>query len=103
MVSGSLKLTFLTCYQFNWLGTVHKRRPQSVRVCPMWTFCRQGGFFRCGRSHFLAQNVGFFEIYRLSAWTRGEDGWASADILRTRGEGVNFSRFCADVFYGRPL
>jgi len=31
----------------------------------------------------------------------GRRDWASADILRTRG--VNFSRFCADVFYGRPL
>jgi len=32
-------------------------------------------------------------------------GLANADILRTRAEtlrGVNFSRFCVDVFYGRP-
>jgi len=28
----------------------------------------------------------------------------SADIFRTRGEeAVNFSRFCADIFYGQPL
>jgi len=27
---------------------------------------------------------------------------ASADILRTKEEGVNFSRFCADVLYGQP-
>jgi len=27
---------------------------------------------------------------------------ASADILRTRREGVNLSKFCADVLYGRP-
>jgi len=27
--------------------------------------------------------------------------WASADILQTGGG--NFLRFCADVFYGRPL
>jgi len=30
----------------------------------------------------------FFKIY-YSAWTKGE--------------GVNFSRFCEDVFYGQPL
>jgi len=38
---------------------------------------------------FGAKNFGFFEIYGVST--------------RTREEGVNFSRFCADVFYGRPL
>jgi len=32
-----------------------------------------------------------------------KEGWASASIIRTRGEGVNFSRFCKDVLYGRPL
>jgi len=38
---------------------------------------------------FGAKTFGFFKILSVSA--------------RTRGEGVNFSRFCADVFYGRPL
>jgi len=38
---------------------------------------------------FGAKKFGLFEIYRVSA--------------RTRGEGVNFARFYADVFYGRPL
>jgi len=33
----------------------------------------------------------------------GMGGFSSADILQTTGEGVNFSRFCADVLYGRPL
>jgi len=42
----------------------------------------------------------FFEIYGVSAQTMG---WASANILWTRDEGISFSRFCADVFYGRPL
>jgi len=38
---------------------------------------------------FDAKNIKFFEIYGVPA--------------RTKEEGVNFSRFCADVFYGRPL
>jgi len=39
---------------------------------------------------FGTKNTGVFEIYGVST--------------RTRGKGVNFSRFCADVlFYGRSL
>jgi len=79
--------------------------------------CSQGGrgFVQCGHfadkeeggssdvdvRTFWCKNLEFFEIYGVSARTRG--CWASADILRTRGRGVNFSRFCADVFYRRPL
>jgi len=50
-----------------------------------------------------AKNFGFFENYDTSARTKERRGCASADIFRTRGEGVNFSRFCADVFNGRPV
>jgi len=50
---------------------------------------------------FEANTFNFFEIYVVSSRTRGS--LSIANILRTRGEGVNFSRFCADVFYGRPL
>jgi len=84
---------------------VHKRRPQSgggEGVCLVRTFCGQRRFFRCGRPHYLVQkNFGFFEIYDVSARTRRDR--ANADIFRTREKGVSFSRFCADVFYGRPL
>jgi len=38
---------------------------------------------------FGKKNFGFFEIYGVSA--------------PTKGEGVNFLQFCADVFYGWPL
>jgi len=38
---------------------------------------------------FGAKNVGFFEIYGVSA--------------RTRGEELNFSRLCADAFMYGPL
>jgi len=47
------------------------------------------------------KNTGIFEIYGVFSQTRREGGWTSADIFRTRGRG-NFSRFCADVFYGCP-
>jgi len=44
----------------------------------------------------------FSKIYGVSAWTKG----GGVEPLRTfcgqRG-GVNFSRFCADALYGRPL
>jgi len=56
----------------------------------LWSFC-------CSRATFGAENSGFFEIYGVSA--HGEGVWASADILQTRREGINSSRFCADVFY----
>jgi len=57
---------------------------------------------------FGAKNFGCFEIYGVSARTMEEaifqcGHWASTDIFRTRKEGVNFSRFCVDVFYGRLL
>jgi len=49
----------------------------------------------------MLKNIGFFEIYSVSAVTdKGED----IEPVRTRGGGrVNFSRFCSDVLYGRPL
>jgi len=46
---------------------------------------------------FDTKNVGFFEIHSVSAWTMRGGG-----VERTRGEGVNFSRFCADIFYEWP-
>jgi len=36
---------------------VHKRCPQSGGICPVHTFCKQWGFFRCGRLHFLVQKA----------------------------------------------
>jgi len=40
-------------------------------------------------AHFRAKKLRIFHIYGISA--------------RKRWEGVNFSRFCVDVFYGRYL
>jgi len=53
-------------------------------------------FFSCGRPHFLCKKLRIFEIYGVSARTRGLNQCR-------QGVGVNFSRFGADVFYGRPL
>jgi len=54
-------------------------------------------------SLFCAKNFGFFKIYCVSARIRGEKGLNQCGHFSDKREGVNFSRFCADVFYGRPL
>jgi len=51
-------------------------------------------FFRCGHRHFLEQKLQIFRNLWCVRMDKG--GWANAD----KG-GVNFSQFCADVFYGR--
>jgi len=47
-----------------------------------------GRIFRSGHPHFFAQKLLFIEIYNVSA---------------RKGRRINFPRFCADIFYGRPL
>jgi len=61
-------------------GAAHKRRPQSGRVCPVRTFCRQGGggFFRCGRPHFLVQNTLDFLNLWCARMVKGRGVLASA-------------------------
>jgi len=50
----------------------------------------------------VQKNFKFIEIYGVSVRTDKEArGWTSTDTLRSREEESNFSRFCADVFYGR--
>jgi len=71
-----------------------KRRPQSggEGVCPVRTFCGQGGVLHT-RTYVLlgVKDLRFFEIYGVSARTRG------VESVQTSGGG----QFCADVFYGR--
>jgi len=64
-------------------------------VEPVWIFFGK----RCSSD----VNVCTFWSKKLRICVRMEMGWASVDILRTRVEGVNFSRFCSNVFYGRAL
>jgi len=49
---------------------------------------------------FCTKNFGFFEIYGVFARTRGVE---PVQTFCGQGGGVDFSRFCADVFYGQPL
>jgi len=46
---------------------------------------------------FGAKTFFFFEIYGVSARTRGEI--SQCEHFSDNVEGVEFSRFCADVFY----
>jgi len=92
---------------FTWesLGDVHKRRPQSGGLSSGQ--CRHFEDKGIGVSSdadvrtFWCKNFGSFEIYGVSARTRelSQCGHFSNKV----GGGVNFSRFCADIFYGRPL
>jgi len=84
-------------------------RPKKTSAGRGWGLVKYGHFSDKGRgvlqkwmsALFGAKNFEFFEIYGMSAQARGVDR-ANADNLRTGGEGVNFSRFCAKAFYGRP-
>jgi len=51
-------------------------------------------------AHFSAKNFRFFEIDGVSARSREE----GIELVRHLADkGVNFSRFWANIFYGRPL
>jgi len=51
---------------------------------------------------FGAKSFKFFEIYGVSAQPR-ERAVKQCRHFADKGKGVNFSRFFADVVYGRPL
>jgi len=56
---------------------------------------RTRGDFSDDVCSFSCKKLVFFEIYGVFARTRGKEGWASAKIFRTRGEGVEPVRtFC---------
>jgi len=62
-------------------------------------------FFKCERPHFLVQKTLDFAKFMVcpqSAWKKGEE-LIQCGNFADKGVGVNFSRFCADVLYGRPL
>jgi len=90
---------------------MQKNSKQTSKGPPIKDVRSQAGFVQCrqrGRGVLQmqtsalsgAKKLGFFEIYGVSARTRGE-------LVRTycrQGEGGgNFSQFCAGVFYGRNL
>jgi len=85
------------------LSSVHKRRPQSEGVVQ----CRQ--FADKGKSSSDADVCTFWckklWIFQNLWWVRTEKegvGWAmQCGHFSDKRGGINFSRFCADVFYGR--
>jgi len=101
VVNASLGNTRHRCFH---LGAVYKWRPQSgggdLFSADIFRI-RGEGVFRCGRPRtFWGKKLRIFRNFGVSAQTRG--GWASVDFCRQGGRG-QFLRFCADVFYGRPL
>jgi len=59
-------------------------------------FADKRGVFKFGRPHFLMQNIRFFKIYSVSTRTRGR-GLSQFGNFTDKGEGVDFTQFCADV------
>jgi len=73
-----------------------------------FVLCRQGerGFQMrdCGRPHILVQKLRIFQNLWCVRTNMGEGvETAVRTLFGQEGRNVNFSRFCVDVFYGRPL
>jgi len=63
----------------------------------------RGGSLYADVSIFWRKKFEFFEIYSVSVRTRGEGVEPVQTFYGQGGQGVNFSRFCADILYERPL
>jgi len=81
----------------------HKRRPQSGGLSSADILQTRGVLQMKAFTRFGPKNFRFFEIYGVVRTDKGGGGLSQCLHLRTRGEEINFSRFCADVFHGRPL
>jgi len=94
-------------------GRMHQQRwrdrPQKTSavsgegIFPVLTFCGQEGVLQMQTSALFGAKTPDFSKIILCPHRQREGGWARADILRTRGKEVNFSRLYADVLYWRPL
>jgi len=70
---------------------VHKRRPQSEGGSLSSADKKGGGFFWCGRPHFLVQKNSDFSKFMvcphgqegLNQWTRGKGGSIFRDFVRS--------------------
>jgi len=89
------------------LGVTNKGRPQSVArrfvQCGHFSDKVGGGSSEVDSALFGAKNFKFFEIYGVSARTTVGGGVEPVRTFFGQGGGVNYSRFCVDVFYGRSL
>jgi len=62
-------------------------------------FSDKGSFFKCERPHFLVQKSSNFSKFMVCP--HGQRELSQCGHFSDKGgERVNFSRFCADVFYG---
>jgi len=72
----------------SFIRDVHKRRPQSGRVCPLQKFCGQGEFFRCGRPQFFVQKTKDFSKFMICP--QGKGGLSQCRHFVDKGEGGQF-------------
>jgi len=75
-----------------------RHRPSLLSSADILQTRRRG--FRCGRPQF------FLRIFRNLWCVSSDKGRRRVEPVRTfsrQGGGVNFSRFCVDLLYGRPL
>jgi len=94
-IYGRRSIAITVCFKelkrSNLRGAVHKIRPQSEGNGKFVQCGQRGrGFFRCGRPHISVPKSSVFR----NLWC--------VRPARTR-EVSQFSRFCADTLYGRPL
>jgi len=103
-----------TLINFYLLWAVHTICPQSG-VRSLSSADKGGGFVlqmrtsaaflgnKSASPHRKAQKTSDFSKFMVSARTRGKGRLSQCKHFADKGEGVNFSRFCADVSYERPL
>jgi len=78
------------------LGAVHKRRPQSGGLSSADK--EGGGFFRCGRPHFLAQKTPDFSKLMVCSHGQGRRGLSQCGHFADKGEGSIFRNFVRTSF-----
>jgi len=90
------------CYRINQKFHKWLRSQEGGDLFSAEIFRTRGEFFRCRRLHFLVKE---HRIFR-NLWCARTDKGEGVEPVRTfcgQGREINFSRFCADVLYGRPL
>jgi len=116
-----LKDSSLQVHDFNWVVSQQQSFPlpsfknvskilsikdicSQKEFCPLWTFCRQGGwmgFFNADVQIFLLQKT--YNFSKIMVCPQGENRLRQCRRFSDKlGRGVNFWRFCADAFCGRP-
>jgi len=84
------------------LGAVHKRRPQSGRFVQCGHFADKGNSTDV-RTYLYIKTSNFSKFILCPHGQRGGGLSQCGHFSDKEGREVNFSRFCADIFYGRLL